>query len=635
MNRRTLWIVLLSVCALAVAGCGNGGHLTVTITTAPTTLAAGTNSNVVATVTHDPAAAGVTWSCTPGNSAATCGSFNPAQTPSGTASVYTAPPGPPSSTNGVVTITATSVTNTARSASAPITITGVATLNFVFAASGEENNGNGDIYSIAGVVAVAQDGSGDIISGEQDFNDGDTNTVPDDAITGGSLVMASDGSGNATLTITTASGLEGVDGTETFALAFANTNHALIVQFDGTATSSGTYDLQTSTTAPASASFSFVAAGQTGGVIADEGGVFALDASGNITGTFDTNIGASPVLGTAIPTSAIGATDSFGRGSVTGIAGANADIAYYVVGAEVLRIIDIDTTATAVGSAYGQGSTPSTSLGSSVFSISNPVIPFAAVGQFTTSEGAFTGVADLNDVNTTDVLLASPIGGTFSIAANGYGSLSFGESDFGDVVETWGVYAVDPTLNILDPNNTTDTVDVGGALIAEMDTSLVGVGTIVPQTGTAQTSFAGFYAFGGQGETTVSFDEFDFVGTGTVTAGATTNTLVGEGSLSDPFGELTDPGVLSSDATFNATATPDPDNAGRYTLGPLAVAPATGDTDFTAFNFATVTAYQASGGQLFWLEVDPDSYFVGSLEQGTAPAGGARKAQAKSNLKKH
>src|ERR1700685_618100 len=183
MNRRTLWIVLLSVCALAVAGCGNGGHLTVTITTAPTTLAAGTNSNVVATVTHDPAAAGVTWSCTPGNSAATCGSFNPAQTPSGTASVYTAPPGPPSSTNGVVTITATSVTNTARSASAPITITGVATLNFVFAASGEENNGNGDIYSIAGVVAVAQDGSGDIISGEQDFNDGDTNTVPDDAIT--------------------------------------------------------------------------------------------------------------------------------------------------------------------------------------------------------------------------------------------------------------------------------------------------------------------------------------------------------------------------------------------------------------------------------------------------------------------
>ena len=47
MNRGTLWIVLLSVCALAVAGCGGSSHR-VTITTAPTTLAAGASSNVVA-----------------------------------------------------------------------------------------------------------------------------------------------------------------------------------------------------------------------------------------------------------------------------------------------------------------------------------------------------------------------------------------------------------------------------------------------------------------------------------------------------------------------------------------------------------------------------------------------------------
>src|SRR5579862_90639 len=132
MSRGTLWIVLLSVCALGVAGCGgSGGHLAVTLTTAPTTLAVNTGGNVVATVVHDPNAAGVTWSCTP---AVACGqfSFAPASTTSGGTAVFTAPPAVP--VGGQVTITATSVTNTARSASATVTITAssTATNNFVF-----------------------------------------------------------------------------------------------------------------------------------------------------------------------------------------------------------------------------------------------------------------------------------------------------------------------------------------------------------------------------------------------------------------------------------------------------------------------------------------------------------------------
>jgi hypothetical protein len=649
MNRRTLWIVLLSVCALAVTGCG-GGHLTVVISTAPTTLTAGTNSNVVATVTHDPKAAGVTWSCTPGNSAATCGSFNPAQTPSGTASVYTAPPSAPSSTNGVVTITATSVTNTARSASAPITITGVATANFVFYASGEEDNVTEEVddqYSIAGVVAIAQDGSGDVIAGEQDYNDGDGNTSPQpsgDTITGGQLVMASDGSGNAILTLTTNNASLPNGGTEVFALAFANTNHAVIVEFDGTATSSGSYDFQSSTAALVSASYSFIANGADSDFdpVCD-GGVFAVDASGNITGVYDVNDDGVPTLNTAIPAGATaGPTDSFGRGAVGGSIIGTASINYYVVGPEVTRIIDVDTHDTAVGSAYGQGSTAgsfsTTSIGQSIFSIGNSLDFYGAVGQFTAdADGAtFSGVADLNDLVRAVQLTASPINGTYAMAANGYGSLTFNESDFGDDVETLGVYAVDPTLNILDPNDSTDTADLGGALTAEMDANLVGVGSIVPQTPAdlVLADFSGFYAFGAQGDTTEG-DEFDFVGTATVTPGATTGTFVGEGALSDPANALGTGGVTSSTATFNATVTPDPVNAGRYTLGPLAVASSNTPPDFDAFNFDTVTAYQASGGQLFWLEVDTDSYFLGPIELGTAPAGGARKAQAKASTKKH
>ncbi len=527
MNRRTLWIALLSVCALAVAGCGGGGHLAVTISTAPTTLAAGTSSNVVATVTHDPKAGGVTWSCTPSDA---CGSFNPTTTPSGTASVYTAPPAAPS--GGSVTILATSVTNTARSASATVMITGVATANFVFYASGEDE-ADGSGYSIAGVVTIAQDGSGDVVGGEQDYNDapaGNTSPQPaGDTITGGSLVMAADGSGNAILTLTTSNTSLPNAGTEVFALAFANANHASIVEFDQTATSLGSLDLQTSTAMPLSSSFSFVALGVNSDFDPSAlGGVFAIDGSGVLTGTVDRNdFDAGVMLGIAIPANTqLGPTDSFGRGTLTGsLDGSGAVVNYYIVGPEVVRLIDVDTTDSAVGSAYGQGSAATTfssaSIGQSVFQIGNSYDFYGAIGQFTTSAevGAakpksnapireqattctgtstclFTGVGDLNDLGDAFQLLAAPINGTYMIAANGYGSLNF---DSFDTVATLGVYAVDPTLNILDPNNTSDTADSGGALIAEMDTNLIGIGSIVPQTDVTVASFTGNYAFGAQG----------------------------------------------------------------------------------------------------------------------------------------
>jgi hypothetical protein len=663
MNRRTLWIVLLSVCALAVAGCGGGGHLKVTISTAPTTLAAGASSNVIATVTHDPAAGGVTWSCTPSDA---CGSFNPTQTPSGTATVYTAPPAAPASSQGVVTILATSVTNTARTGSANVTITGVATANFVFYATGEDD-AEGAGYSIAGVVTIAQDGTGDVVGGEQDYNDGPAgNTSPQplgDTITGGSLALASDGSGNAILTLTTSNANLPNGGTEVFALAFANANHASIVEFDGTATSLGSLDLQTSTAMPVSSSFAFVSVGVDPSFDpVAEGGVFAVDANGVITGTVDQNDNGDVTPGITIPAAtSLGPTDALGRGTIEGsLDGSGAIINFYIVGSEVARFIDVDTTDTAVGSAYGQGSAATTfssaSIGQSVFQIGNSYDFYGAVGQFTTSaevggakpksnapirEGAsactgtstclFTGVGDLNDLEHGDGLSAAPINGTYTINANGYGSMDF---DSFDTVATLGVYAVDPMLNILDPNNTSDTADSGGALIAEMDINLVGIGSIVPQTDVTVASFAGNYAFGAQGDTSEG-DEFDFVGTTLVTPGATTSTFVGEGALSDPADALGTGGLESSTATFNATATPDPVNAGRYTLGPLTVASSAAPPDFDTLTFTTVSAYQASGGQLFWLEVDEGSYFLGPLEQGPGPSSDARKAQAKSNIKKH
>jgi|HubBroStandDraft_6_1064221.scaffolds.fasta_scaffold02145_9 hypothetical protein len=634
MKRGILWIVLLSVCALAVAGCGSSGHLAVTLTTAPSTLAVNTGGNVIATVVHDHNDAGVTWSCMP---AVACGlfSFAPASTSSGGTAVFTAPPAVP--VGNQVTITAASITNPAVSASATITITAssTATNNFVFYASGEEITGS--TYSVAGVVAISTDGNNTIIGGEQDYNDGMVTTSPQpsgDFITSGTLAFADDGSGNATLTLVTDNPNVGVSGTETFALSYANTNHALIVQFDGSATSFGSFDLQTSAATPVSASFSFTDTGadSSGAPVAD-GGVFTLDGSSNITGFFDTNDAGAPVLDTPIPSGvSAGPTDSLGRGNVIGGLASAVTINYYVVGPEVLRTINADTTDTAVGSAYGQGATPAFSAGSigtSVFNAGSSLGLYAAAGQFTTDGSAnFTGVADENEsVLDDNAPVTGPIGGTYVMASDGYGAMNF--TTVLNSMTTFGIYAVDPTLNILDPNNPLAPGSGGGALIAEMD-SLVGIGALIPQTDTALADVTSPATFGAQGRTNtdgVGNDEFDFVGTGPFSGGVLDNAT---GVLSDPVGALT--GAAGEfNATFNGTFTDDGTHVGRST-STLTVS-ATDGTDFTAVPL-TVTAYEANPNQLFWIETDGTSFFNGSIQGGALDSGGAMPAKPRPNVRK-
>jgi hypothetical protein len=632
MSRGTLWIVLLSLCVLGVAGCGSSGHLAVTLTTAPTTLAVNTGGNVAATVVHDPNDAGVTWSCTP---AVACGqiSFAPASTLSAGTAVFTAPPAVP--VGGQVTITASSITNPARSASATLMITGssTATNNFVFYASGEEAAGN--TYSVAGVVAISTDGNNTIIGGEQDYNDGMVTTSPQplgDFITSGTLAFADDGSGNATLTLVTNNPNVGVSGTETFALSYANTNHALIVQFDGSATSFGGFDLQTSAATPVSASFSFTDTGadSNGAPVAD-GGVFSLDGSSNITGSFDTNDAGAPVLDTPIPSGvSAGPTDSLGRGNVIGGLASAISINYYVVGPEVLRTIDVDTTDTTVGSAYGQGAVPgfsAGSIGTSVFNVGSSLGLYAASGQFTTDGSAniTDGTGDENEsvLNATAPAIgATPLTGTYVLAANGYGAITFTSGNLNSV-SVLGVFAVDPTLNILDPNNP---VGSGGALIAEMD-SLVGTGALIPQTDTALGDVTSPVTFGAQGRTNtdgVENDEFDFAGGGPFSSGLNAAT----GVLSDPLGALT--GTAGEfNATFNGTFTDT--GVGRFT-STLTVS-ATNGTDFTAVPL-TVTAYEANANQLFWIETDDTSFFNGSIQGGALDGGGAKPAKPRPNARK-
>jgi hypothetical protein len=368
------------------------------------------------------------------------------------------------------------------------------------------------------------------------------------------------------------------------------------------------------------------------------GGVFTI--SGGTTlqnGLLDTNDAAIGVPSTAVPlTGTLSAPDAFGRGTITSsinysqVFGSNAPVIlnYYVVGPEVLRIIDVDSfftltgnADTAIGSAFGQGvnATAATkaSLGPSVFGvgvIANSSNQFAAAGMFTTtpSSASFSGFADDVEFSAPN---SSPISGNYSIAANpansGYGSLTF-NSPIGSVTSL-GIYLTDPNLNLSDPNNTTS--GLGGAVAAEMDAQFAGAtGILIPQTDTLASHFKGNYAFGALAFTTLTgFGEFDFVGQGTVSSALA---LKGAGLVSDPFGVLLGTPATYSKVKFAGTPLADTSNPGRYTMSinnptpnPLAMT-ITGNV----FDFE-LSIYQASGGQLFWLNEDFSGVFLGSLQQ--------------------
>jgi hypothetical protein len=594
-----------------------------------------------ATITGGPQVSGVQVTFTAPSSTAS-GTFANGQTTEtditnasgvATSSTFTA-----NGTFGAYTVTATAGSGVAGTATYSLTNTvslAGATL-FSFSLSGLEAINTGpNFYALAGSVAI--DSNGAVVAGEQDYNDGFGFTSPQpagDQISGGSLTVSAT-TGQGTLTLITNNTNLGVNGTETLGVQFANAKHALIIQFDGSATSSGSMDFQT-LPSTLSGGYAFTLSGVDASSYSSTvyGGVFTI--TGNaLQGVYDVDdLGAAttPTLGTAF-TATISAADEFGRGTILGSGIANT-LNYYIVGAEAIRIIDVDNVAgvngdSAMGSAFGQGSTTFTnsSLGTSVFAVeSNEFqLNFAAAGMFTTASGTFSGVADDDEVaNGVQIGTGAPIAGTYSISNsvgsttyNGYGSFTINAGDLGDI-SVLGIYLTDPNLNLSDPNNTTS--GLGGALIADLDGfDLNGTGVVVPQTDTSAASFTNTYVFGAQElNPNILGWEFDFVGQGTVTSLA----LSGSGLVSDPWSFFTNTAVCTSPGTpadcgtdsgaaFTGTAVVDGSNPGRYTL-PLGTSLTVTAGDDNPFS---VVVYQASGGELFWLEVDADSVFLGSLQQ--------------------
>lgn len=639
MNRKVYSSILASCICLAVgfqAGCGGSSSktsttpppptYTVTVAATPTTVTVNGTVSVTAT-TNDTA--GVNWTAVCTSGASSCGSFSPTTSLSGAAVTYTAP-----AAADTVTITGTSITSTTTSGTAVVTVTAAVVTNqtYVYYLSGQEYTGA--YYAVAGAVTL--DAAGDIISGEQDYNDGGAgNTSPGepntpDTIAPGTASLAIDPTtGLGTLFMVSSNTNAGDGGQEVFDIQFVNANHALIVQADGSATGSGSFDLQTATTTTGNFAFAISGVNPQNDSVA-YGGVFTVGGSGTIDINDADDPNAPETLNAFTPVSTTADTLGFGRSVVTGIT----DIGFtgspaitfvtYPVGPEAMRMIDVDPGDSAMGSAFGQGSATftNTSLTSDVFTLLGQwSAPYATLGQFTTDTngdgGIATGSADDNELyNGVQVENTSMLGSTYdleSAAINGYGSLSLNfQTSFVDVSYV-GVYMTDPTLNLNDPNNTT--TDLGGGLTVDLDPSLPGgIGVITPQVDTTATDFNGNYAAGFQdfNDFTCSGCEFDMVGPFTMASGGALSTASIGADDSDPIGTITglettgdtytstplavSPGYFSMSST-NSTANP--------LVGTLNAGAATETFD--------VDIYQASQTTLYWLNFDSESVFLGPI----------------------
>jgi len=590
MNRKTLLSLLIVVLiASFVSACSSSkkAPLVISVTLAPPppgSLEVSYSTQLGAQVVNDTAAAGVDWTVT--CTSADCGSILPAHTASGGATTYTAPATVP--TGVTVTITASSTTDATANASAPITINPVGSLasltgQYAFFVSGLDTNGP---YVAAG--SITADGLGNISGGEEDYVDPTFNDLGASIL--GTYTVGSDGRGNVTLNV---SGF----GTQTFSIAVTSASHAQIIEFDTFATSSGTLDLQNAgafaTSIPAESLAITLAGVDTAPSFTTLGGILVADGAGNFvnpaTGAHsvvDVNEGGAVTASDAPVTGTYSmALDGNGRGTLTITANT---FSFYMIGPEVIRIVETDGLAFTGGSAFGTGAAPAAGYttgavtGSFVFNdnAQGTLGPVAVAGQFTgDGAGNVIGFADANEGGT---LSSGAVTGTYTVpdstiprvvVALAPAAASTFTTDVSNVI----VYLTDPALNLLDPNNA---IAGSGAILMEADGVTNGVGYGIEQS---PATFQGNLAINLQFDQLTNI-EADEEGQGFSDG---TATITGTTDLDSSF--TLNPG-LATTLTFAADAA----NPGRFT----------GTIDFGA-GPGVLVYYQASSTQIVYIFADP------------------------------
>jgi hypothetical protein len=588
MKEPSLGLILaaaLVLAALSFTACGtsSSSNLAIYIINAPATLTINQSVNLTATVTYDSSDAGVDWTCS--STSGDCGTFVPVHTASGGTTVFTAP-----ATTGTVTLTAVATADNSVKATARISVVPIgsnAMLNgpYVFFVQGADSNGN---YCAAGTIVA--DGNGSITGGEQDYSDASLQAGPD-AVTG-SYSIGSDGLGSITLNVNDTSLPN--NGVETFSVAITSATHALIIQFDGSATSSGSLDSQAASALDSSAisgAFAFIVQGADYMIYVpvSYGGVLVMSASlGTIaSGTYFANEGGT--ISSDSFTGSMTAPDSYGRGTITFSMGLI--FSYYAVQGQVLRLVGENSPyAMTGGSMFGQGEAGAGATFSNsslagdyvLFESGGTVAGTLALAGQLSADGAGhvgAGVVDTNDGGTTTFSSIASLA-LYSIDGDGSGTLTLpGTVDTEGNISSLLVFSVDPAINLLDPNSASGG---GGALVMDNDGNTVAAGYIVPRSSGA---FEGNYALNLQ--FVGSDGENDWVGQTVAASGVLTGSV-----------DINDSGATSAGTALSGTFTADAVNAGRWT------------GSFTVGGTSYVISYYRVSPTLFII-IDMDSADIG------------------------
>jgi hypothetical protein len=431
----------------------------------------------------------------------------------------------------------------------------------------------GGFFGIAG--SLQADGNGNITSGTIDVNSPGTVGVQTNVGASGTYIVHADGRGAAALN--TSLGTINVD------FVLLSSQHGFIIRFDNNATGSGSIDQQTSSAFSLSSlagSLVFNVGGVDGAGQNPEAsaGVVTVDASGNINsgvqdtndnGTPSTNIAVTPTAGAvSVPSAANGR----GTVAITTAAGTR-NFAFYVIGANQVRMIEIDSAPILTGDAFRASA--SAISGSFAFTISGAAAGTAfAAGGIIDTDGAGnvlnTSVEDVNSGGT----INSGVGlsGTYSVAANGRGVLTMNGGTIND--------AIYPTT--------------AGIQVLRIDNNVVASGTAFQQSGSfSNSSINGRFGGGVTGVDLIFASEFDSV---------SRFTADGNGNIAGAM-DLNDGGSLTAGLALSGT----------YTLGSNGRSTSQGILKTAARNLPVIY-YAVSSSRVLFIEVD-SSVAVGAFQQ--------------------
>ena len=448
---------------------------------------------------------------------------------------------------------------------------------YAFAFSGS-NVVTGVFFTMAG--SLQANGSGTITGGTIDINSpGSAVPILTNASVTGTYIVHPDGRGFATLMAAGAPNNVNID----FVL-FSN-QHAAVVRFDNFATASGSLDMQTSSAfnlAALAGNFVFNISG-TDSARAPEAsaGFFTVNSSGAVTaGVQDTSDnGAISNGGGTGDTLTAGAlnppSNANGRGtmSLTSTALGTRNFAFYIVSANQIRLIEIDSAPVLAGDAFRQGSTSISGSFAFTNSGANAGVPFAEGGILSTDGAGNIVNGSVEDVNNGGTISTNQaLTGTYVVAATGRGTLNLNSGGIN--------FAIYPST--------------AGIQVLEIDNNTVVSGTAFQQSGSfSNSTINGRY---GANITGVAAPSTEFDAVYQLTAN-------GNGALTGAQ-DINLGGTLSANLAFNGVAT----------LSSNGRASAVGKLNTAAGNLSVIY-YAVNSSRILFIEVDNNAVAVGSFSQ--------------------